>query len=117
MNWSSVYDASGEETGQWDREEYTSSRTGILQSLQNYSPLVCYFFTVNYILGVGCLGIPFAFKRSGLELATFLIVAISFVSYITVMWVAETSHHGMQIRIDLLRKNPFRSPRVRSRMR
>jgi len=28
-----------------------------------YTPLICYAFTVNYILGVGCLGIPYAFQQ------------------------------------------------------
>jgi hypothetical protein len=51
-------------------------------------PVVCYAFTVNYILGVGCLGIPYAFLQSGIILGVVLILLLSFVSYMTVMWIA-----------------------------
>ena len=44
-------------------------------------------------------------------------VSFSLVSYVTVMWVAETAHHGMQIKIDLSRKNPFKSPQIRRKGR
>lgn len=55
-----------------------------------YSPLVAYAFTVNYILGVGSLGIPYAFYRAGLVLSNLMIVLVTLISYMTVMWVSET---------------------------
>lgn len=88
MDWSSIYDEHGEEEGDWSG--WTSGRLGpVLESFSqsgDYTPLICYFFTINYILGVGCLGIPFAFLQSGVALGTVMIVGLSFVAYITVLW-------------------------------
>jgi Transmembrane amino acid transporter protein len=117
MDWSSVYDEDGDESGDFNRVENTpvSVRASILDSLQVYNPYVCYAFTVNYILGVGCLGIPYAFYQSGIILGSALIIFLSFISYTTVMWIAETSHRGMQLRLDSYSKNPFRSPKLMRR--
>jgi hypothetical protein len=117
MDWSSIYEENGNESGDFDRADSktVSVRTGILDSLQVYNPYVCYAFTVNYILGVGCLGIPYAFYQSGIILGSLLIMFLSFISYITVLWVAETSHRGMQFRIDSHSRNPFRSPKFMNR--
>lgn len=146
MDWSAVYDNSGEEEGRWeDHGETRSSRNahrllhrkaslslGADARLEDsaiaaivtppasaassasrrrshaasiavpteeddseegespqYSPLVAYAFTVNYILGVGSLGIPFAFARAGLLMGNVLVAAVTLVSFVTVMWVAE----------------------------
>jgi Transmembrane amino acid transporter protein len=117
MDWSSVYEENGDESGNFTREDdmSVSMRAGVLDSLKVYNPYVCYAFTVNYILGVGCLGIPYAFYRSGIVLGSLLIVFLSFISYTTVMWIAETSHRGMQQRLDSCSKNPFRSPKLTRR--
>lgn len=60
MDWSSIYEEHGEEEGDWSG--WASNRlTPVLDSFSqsgSYTPLICYFFTINYILGVGCLGIP-----------------------------------------------------------
>jgi amino acid permease len=112
MDWSSVFDDQGEEEGDWEREDISSTRTGILLSLTNsngnkYSPVICYAFTVNYILGVGCLGIPFAFLQSGIVLGSLLVVLLSYVSYITVIWVASASQQEILFRKYQTNKNPF----------
>jgi hypothetical protein len=105
MDWSAIYDNHGEEEGHWeDHGETRSSRMAhrILhrklsmsfqkqeEETQKYSSLVAYAFTVNYILGVGSLGIPYAFYKSGLVLGNIMIVIVSIISYITVMWVCES---------------------------
>ncbi|ETV71494.1 hypothetical protein H257_13362 [Aphanomyces astaci] len=51
----------------------------------HYSPLVCYSYTLNTILGVGCLTIPYA----GLVLGLSTVVGMSFLSYVTVLWTCE----------------------------
>jgi hypothetical protein len=110
MDWSSVFEDGGEEEGDWTRDEITSSRTGMLEILKsegNYGPLTCYAFTVNYILGVGCLGIPYAFLQCGVLLGTVSVITLSYVSYVTVMWVAEASQQEMQMSLYLSNSNPF----------
>ncbi|KAJ0403388.1 hypothetical protein ATCC90586_005332 [Pythium insidiosum] len=66
------------------------------QESAQYSPVVAYAFTVNYILGVGSLGIPFAFFRAGLVMSNAMIVIVTMVSYWTVMWVSETVARARQ---------------------
>lgn len=115
MDWSAVYENSGEEEGHWeDHGETRSSRnahrllhrkaslsfslplsaerrhTPPADAAAQYSPLVAYAFTVNYILGVGSLGVPFAFFRAGLLLSNLMVALVTLVSYMTVMWVSET---------------------------
>ncbi|KAG7376651.1 hypothetical protein PHYPSEUDO_012947 [Phytophthora pseudosyringae] len=105
MDWSAVYDNSGEETGHWeDHGETRSSRNAhrLLhrqtslplvkqqEASTQYSPVVAYAFTVNYILGVGSLGIPYAFYRAGLVMGNVMIVLVTLLSYMTVMWVCES---------------------------
>ena len=34
---------------------------------EGYGPFACYAFTVNYILGVGCLAMPLLFERAGVS--------------------------------------------------
>ncbi|KAK1929170.1 Transmembrane protein 104 [Phytophthora citrophthora] len=105
MDWSAVYDNSGDESGNWeDHGETRSSRNAhrllhrqaslpLVKQQQvsaQYSPLVAYAFTVNYILGVGSLGIPYAFYRAGLVMGNVMIILVTLLSYMTVMWVCES---------------------------
>jgi amino acid permease len=55
-----------------------------------YSLRALYYLTINYILGVGCLGIPYAFARAGFLLCSTILLTVTVCSYMTVMWVAET---------------------------
>eukprot|EP00547_Thalassionema_nitzschioides_P006765 CAMPEP_0194222362 /NCGR_PEP_ID=MMETSP0156-20130528/32762_1 /TAXON_ID=33649 /ORGANISM="Thalassionema nitzschioides, Strain L26-B" /LENGTH=271 /DNA_ID=CAMNT_0038953125 /DNA_START=182 /DNA_END=994 /DNA_ORIENTATION=- len=57
---------------------------------KSFSLRALYFLSINYILGVGCLGVPYAFARAGFILCICIILVVSFVSFLTVMWVAET---------------------------
>lgn len=110
MDWSAVYDDMGEEEGDWEREDVTSARTGMLHVLQmegKYGPVVCYAFTVNYILGVGCLGIPYAFLQCGIVLGSILVILLSAVSYMTVMWVAQSYQLELMMDTYLSNSNPF----------
>ena len=82
----------------------------MLQALQlegNYGPFICYAFTVNYILGVGCLGIPYAFLQCGIVLGSTLVIVLSIVSYMTVMWVAQTFQQELLMNSYLSNSNPF----------
>lgn len=119
----------------WNRMVFTSEATAevlpVLQSPSSmtaltdkppannntYSLSALYFLSINYILGVGCLGIPYAFARSGLILGCFLVVFVSLVSYMTVMWVAETGVRLLTIKerkifeaeTPIMRTSPFKN--------
>ena len=97
MDWGSVLEDSGEEQMTLQR---LGGRLGFLSALESgtYTPLVAYLFTVNYILGVGVLGMPYAFYRAGVLLATVIIILCSFVAYATTLWVANATNWVMIFR-------------------
>ena len=70
------------------------SRNGASTSSSNNNPAytlqALYYLSINYILGVGCLGIPYAFARAGFMLCITTLLVVSLSSFCTVMWVAET---------------------------
>ena len=52
MDWSSIYDESGDEDGDWTG--FSSRLTPILENFSSrgkYTATICYIFTINYILG------------------------------------------------------------------
>lgn len=55
-----------------------------------YTPFAAFILTLNYILGVGCLGVPYAFERAGVLLSAGILIFTSALSFVTVMWVSET---------------------------
>jgi amino acid permease len=56
----------------------------------SYSLQALYYLSINFIMGVGCLGIPYAFARAGFILCSSILLTVTLCSYMTVMWVAET---------------------------
>lgn len=56
----------------------------------DYNLRALYYLTINYILGVGCLGVPHAFARAGFILCGSILLTVTLLSYMTVLWVAET---------------------------
>lgn len=120
MDWSSVYDDNVEELGRWDDKVVRydlRARTTILATFttDQFTPLICYLFTVNYILGVGCLGVPYAFLEAGLVLGTLTIFICSASSFVTVMWVAECGNRLFQRKIAE-KGNAFQSPKLSRRV-
>ncbi|RHY25846.1 hypothetical protein DYB32_008948 [Aphanomyces invadans] len=85
-------------------------------SASGYTPLVAYSFTVNYILGVGSLGVPYALYKAGVVFGSILLILVSFISYVTVMWVSEATARVRDMdaknsKTKLLR-DPFHFPEV-----
>lgn len=100
MDWSTIFDEAGDEIGDWDRLLVTNRLDPVIEIVESqgrYNKTVMYTFTINYVLGVGFLGIPYAFERVGLLLGTVITVLTSLVCYVTVMYVAEAAHRGMQL--------------------
>ncbi|KAG7346988.1 transmembrane amino acid transporter [Nitzschia inconspicua] len=56
-----------------------------------------YFLSINYILGVGILGIPYSFAKAGFLLCLGLLAIVTIFSYWTVMWVAESGVRYQQL--------------------
>ena len=49
-----------------------------------------FFFMINYVIGAGFLGIPYAFYHTGLIVGMVSLAVISFVSWCSSTWVVET---------------------------
>ena len=54
-----------------------------------YSPFACFAFTVNYIVGVGVLGVPKAFYEAGWALSLIILTLVTLVSYVSMVWLLE----------------------------
>ncbi|KAF0695517.1 Aste57867_13677 [Aphanomyces stellatus] len=80
-------------------------------SASSYTPPVAFAFTINYILGIGCLAIPYAFYQGGLVLGTALLLFITCVCFVTALWIAETLERSQRLLISI---NNERSPLSRS---
>ena len=65
-------------------------------SSSSYTLFALYCLAINYILGVGCLGVPYAFAKAGILFCFLIFTIVTVLSYITVMWVAETGQRFQQ---------------------
>eukprot|EP01135_Chromosphaera_perkinsii_P002355 Nk52_evm9s222 gene=Nk52_evmTU9s222 len=55
----------------------------------SYGAKVAYCFCLNYMLGVGALGVPHAFVEGGILLSCLCMLCVAVISVITVVWMAE----------------------------
>jgi len=69
----------------------SSSSSSSAKSLEqsHYSPFTAYCFTVNYILGVGVLGMPYAFYKAGYLLASICLLLVTLAAIATAQWIAD----------------------------
>jgi hypothetical protein len=68
----------------------SSSSSSTISNLLIFSlPIGPGAFLVNYALGVGMLGTPYAFAQSGLVLGVAFMVGITFIGVITAMWIID----------------------------
>lgn len=113
MDWSSVFeDEHKNEHAHRIEKKFVVSRLNIMSivSAEHYSPSVCYCFVINYILGVGCLGMPYSFYKAGLILGLLCLAVNTIVSFLTTIWIAEASY-VYKVLMFHLKGNPFRSPK------
>ena len=74
-----------------------------------YDKHIMFMILVNYMIGVGYLAVPYAFDRAGILLSTFITIIAAFMMYMTSLWVAESSHRGMQLIEESERTSNFAS--------
>ena len=48
-----------------------------------------FFFLINYEVGTGFLGMPFAFYHAGILVSAFTLLVTGFASWISAIWVLE----------------------------
>lgn len=71
-------------------------------------------FLVNYALGVGMLGTPYAFYKSGLVLSVVFMVGITAIGIVTAMWIVEVRACRTAMIPFIARDLSSSSPGVRS---
>ena len=75
----------------------------VQHSHATYAPFTAFCFTVNYILGVGVLGMPFAFAAAGWFLSTVVLLLITVFSWVTAMWLVQaqqTAKHNIRLTFE-----------------
>ena len=63
----------------------------------SYGPFTAYCFTVNYILGVGVLGMPYAFVKAGWLLSTFCLLLVTLMATLTALWLSEVGVRALRL--------------------
>jgi hypothetical protein len=63
-----------------------------------YGSFTGYCFTVNYVLGVGCLGMPYAFYKGGWALSSLLLMLVSVMASFTALWLVDVSLRAQYIK-------------------
>ena len=82
------------------------------QSHGMYGSFVAYAFTVNYILGVGVLGMPYAFYRGGYILSSLCLGLVTVMASYTALWLVDVSLRAQYLKRmnHLLHHAPSSSP-------
>ena len=65
------------------------TRSNATNAPHTISIFIGFFFFINYIVGVGFLGIPSVFKGAGFLTALLTLLAISLLAWITITWLLE----------------------------
>ena len=55
-----------------------------------YGSFVAYCFCVNYILGVGVLGVPYAFQKGGVIMGPIMLFIVTILAALVLVWILET---------------------------
>lgn len=65
-------------------------KTITAESGELFSSFVGYCFSLNYIFGVGVLGIPYALLKAGFIQGSLMILAVTFISWMSTLWILES---------------------------
>lgn len=92
---SRLYHATDDDDDEQQEEHDEVTHHRIFQLLEihptsSYTLQALYYLCINFILGVGCLGVPYAFARAGFLLCSAILTTVTVLSYMTVLWVAES---------------------------
>ena len=68
----------------------TAKKTPTPKGPHTYNSFVAYCYCVNYILGVGVLGIPYAFQKGGLLMGPIFLLIVTLLAGMVLVWILET---------------------------
>ena len=69
-----------------------------------YNTWTGYCFTVNYILGVGVLGMPHAYVKGGWLLSTLCLLVVTVMASLTAIWLAQTGQRAGRLERRAIRE-------------
>ena len=94
-DWGSMFEASGEEEPHAAWVYFT--RAGRLKPGVYYGTCKAFAVTLNYVLGLGCLGIPYAFYKAGISFSIIVTIFAAFLSMLSTMWIVEVHMRAMLV--------------------
>ena len=95
-DWGSMFEDTAEEEPNAAWVYFT--RAGRLQNNGvYYGKCSAYAVTLNYVLGLGCLGIPYAFFQAGLSFSILMTFFAAFLSMLSTMWIVEVHMRAMLV--------------------
>ena len=94
-DWGSMFEASGEEEPHAAWVYFT--RAGRLEPGVYYGTCKAFAVTLNYVLGLGCLGIPYAFYKAGISFSIIVTIFAAFLSMLSTMWIVEVHMRAMLV--------------------
>jgi hypothetical protein len=94
-DWGSMFEDTAEEEPNAAWVYFTRATRLNLKPGTYLSTLSAYAVTLNYVLGLGCLGIPYAFFKAGLGFSIVVTCVAAFVSMLSTMWIVEVHMRAM----------------------
>ena len=94
-DWGSMFEDTAEEEPNAAWVYFTRATRLNLQPGTYLSTLSAYAVTLNYVLGLGCLGIPYAFFKAGLGFSIVMTCVAAFISMLSTMWIVEVHMRAM----------------------
>ena len=94
-DWGAMLEDTGEEEQHAAWVYFT--RAGRLKPGIYYGKCKAFSVTLNYVLGLGCLGIPYAFYEAGLTFSIVMTIVAAFLSMISTMWIVEVHMRAMLV--------------------
>jgi amino acid permease len=96
-DWGSMFEDTAEEEPNAAWVYFTRAGRLQLKPGTYLSKLSAYAVTLNYVLGLGCLGIPYAFYQAGLSFSIVITFVAAFLSMLATMWIVEVHMRAMLV--------------------
>ena len=75
------------------------------------SPLTIFTTAVNFALGAGVLGLPYAMASAGIVASVLSLVTVALISFLTCSWLLEVGDRANALQNELARLQKYRTVR------
>ena len=88
----------------------TAARVGARRWMEA-SPLTIFTTAVNFALGAGVLGLPYAMASAGIVASVLSLVTVALISFLTCSWLLEVGDRANALQNELARLQKYRTVR------